>query len=91
MVSPDLHLKEIVDEVHEITGVSVDLSTIYRLLTQHGLTRGQWSLEVPLWPVCTPFQLRCLYGSMSPDQILRTKSGDMARLYKEKGLSVKSC
>ena len=39
MASPDLHLREIVDKVHEITGVSVDLSTICRLLAKHGLTR----------------------------------------------------
>ena len=39
MASPDLHLKEIVDKVHEITGVSVDLSSICRLLAKHGLTR----------------------------------------------------
>ena len=39
MASPDVHLKEIIDKVHEITGVSVDLSTICRLLAQHGLTR----------------------------------------------------
>ena len=39
MASPDLHLKEIVDKVHEVTGVSVDLSTICHLLAQHGLTR----------------------------------------------------
>ena len=39
MASPDLRLKEIVDKVQEITGVSVDISTICRLLAQHGLTR----------------------------------------------------
>lgn len=39
MASPDLQLKEIVDKVQEITGVSVDISTICRLLAQHGLTR----------------------------------------------------
>ena len=39
MASPDLQLKELVDRVQEITGVSVHLSTICRLLAQHGLTR----------------------------------------------------
>ena len=39
ITSPDLRLREIVDNVHEITGVSVDISTICRLLAQHGLTR----------------------------------------------------
>ena len=39
MASPDLHLKELVDKVQEITGVLVELSTICRLLAQHGITR----------------------------------------------------
>ena len=39
MASPDLHLKEVVDKVQEITVVSVDISTICHLLAQHGLTR----------------------------------------------------
>lgn len=39
LASPDLRLKEIVDKVLEITGVSVDISTICRLLAQHGFTR----------------------------------------------------
>ena len=39
LASPDLRLKEIVDKVVEITGVSADISTICRLLAQHGFTR----------------------------------------------------
>ena len=45
MASPDLHLKEIVDKVQEITGVSVDISTICRLLAQHGLTRKKLHVD----------------------------------------------
>ena len=39
MASPDLHLSELVGKVQEITGVSVHLSTICRLLAKHGFTR----------------------------------------------------
>lgn len=39
MASPDLHLSELVSKVHEITGITVHVSTICRLLAEHGFTR----------------------------------------------------
>jgi transposase len=39
VASPDLHLSELVDKVHEITGITVHVSTICRLLAEHRFTR----------------------------------------------------
>ena len=39
MASPDLHLSELVSKVHEITGITIHVSTICRLLAEHGFTR----------------------------------------------------
>ena len=100
IASPDLQLREIVDKVQEITGVSVDISTICRLLAQHGLTRKKlqhvalqriMELRSSFRPVFTPFQLRCSCGLMNPDLILRISSGDMAMLCEVKGQSVENC
>ena len=39
VASPDLHLSELVEKVQEITGITVHVSTICRLLAEHGFTR----------------------------------------------------
>ena len=39
ITSPDLHLSELVSKVYETTGIIVHVSTICRLLAEHGFTR----------------------------------------------------
>ena len=39
IASPDLHLSELVSKVYETTGTTVHVSTICRLLADHGFTR----------------------------------------------------
>lgn len=39
MASSDLQLSELVSKVQEITGITVHVSTICRLLAEHGFTR----------------------------------------------------
>lgn len=39
VATPDLHLSELISKVYEITGITVHVSTIYRLLAEHGFTR----------------------------------------------------
>ena len=83
IVSPDLQLKEIVDKVQEITGVSVDISsTICRLLAQHGLMRKklqhvalQRIMELRSFFVASvytfPTEMFVWTGSDSKDQLRR--------------------